>query len=184
MNVKGHYLFALFNDLLCISRPMRPVLLHGCLFFKYIKQIMNVFHTFNGAIIFIRWQIEHFIARLSFFFCPKYAVARCMPCLSAELRECVKEIHYAHAVCKPCISPQFPVLTTKWIWLYMVNFVLLKKISLAVNTKQIMNAFFICAMEQIFSWGERWNIPFNLASPRLKEHFIFHLMKIFVSLHS
>ena len=39
-------------------------------------------------------------------------------------------------------------------------------------------------MEQIFSFGERWNVPFNSASPCWMEHFIFHLMKIFVPLHS
>ena len=39
-------------------------------------------------------------------------------------------------------------------------------------------------MEQIFSFGKRWNVPFNLASPRWMEHFIFHPIKIFVPLHS
>ena len=36
--------------------------------------------------------------------------------------------------------------------------------------------FFIHAMEQIFSFGERGNVPFNSALP--------HLMKIFLPLHS
>ena len=44
--------------------------------------------------------------------------------------------------------------------------------------------FLIRAMEQIVSFGERWNIPFYSVSPRGMEHFIFHLMKIFVPLHS
>ena len=46
--------------------------------------------------------------------------------------------------------------------------------------KQIMNV----AMGQIFSFVERWNGPFNLAPPRLKEHAIFQLMKIFEASHS
>ena len=50
-----------------------------------------------------------------------------------------------------------------------------------------MNVFLIRAMEQIFSFGEKmkWSIgPFNEAKPSWMEHFIFHLMKIFVPLHS
>ena len=39
------------------------------------------------------------------------------------------------------------------------------------------------AMVQIFSWGARWNVPFNEAKPSWMVHFIFHQMKIFVSLH-
>ena len=39
-------------------------------------------------------------------------------------------------------------------------------------------------MEQIFSLGERWNVLFNLTLPHWMKHFIFHLMKIFVPLHS
>ena len=39
------------------------------------------------------------------------------------------------------------------------------------------------AMVQIFSWGERWNVPFNEAKPSWMIHFIFHRMKIFVPLH-
>ena len=42
---------------------------------------------------------------------------------------------------------------------------------------------FMSAMVQIFSWGERWNVPFNEAKPSWMEHFIFHRMKIFVPLH-
>ena len=42
---------------------------------------------------------------------------------------------------------------------------------------------FMSAMVQIFSWGERWNVPFNEAKPSWMVHFIFHLMKIFVPLH-
>ena len=39
------------------------------------------------------------------------------------------------------------------------------------------------AMVRIFSWGERWNVPFNEAKPSWMVHFIFHRMKIFVPLH-
>ena len=42
---------------------------------------------------------------------------------------------------------------------------------------------FMSAMVQIFSWGERWNVPFNEAKPSWMVHFIFHQMKIFVPLH-
>ena len=42
---------------------------------------------------------------------------------------------------------------------------------------------FMSAMAQIFSWGERWNVPFNEAKPSWMVHLIFHLMKIFVPLH-
>ena len=42
---------------------------------------------------------------------------------------------------------------------------------------------FMSAMVQIFSWGERWNVPFNEAKPSWMVHFIFHRMKIFVPLH-
>ena len=42
---------------------------------------------------------------------------------------------------------------------------------------------FMSAIVQIFSWGERWNVPLNEASPRWMEHIISHLMKIFVPLH-
>ena len=40
-------------------------------------------------------------------------------------------------------------------------------------------------MVQIFSWGERWNVPFNEAKPSWMVHYIyiFHRMKIFVPLH-
>ena len=41
---------------------------------------------------------------------------------------------------------------------------------------------FMSAMVQIFSWGERWNVPFNEAKP-IEWNFIFHRMKIFVPLH-
>ena len=34
-------------------------------------------------------------------------------------------------------------------------------------------------MVQIFSFGERWNVPFNEVKPSWMEHFIFHWMKIF-----
>ena len=37
--------------------------------------------------------------------------------------------------------------------------------------------FLIRAVEQIFSFSERWNVPCNSASPSWMEHFIFHLMK-------
>ena len=43
---------------------------------------------------------------------------------------------------------------------------------------------FMSAMVQIFSWGERWNVPFNEAKPSWMEHFIFHLMKIFVRMRN
>ena len=46
------------------------------------------------------------------------------------------------------------------------------------NIIQIINAN--DAMVQIFSWGERWNVPFNEAK---MEHFIFHRTKMFVPLH-
>ena len=39
------------------------------------------------------------------------------------------------------------------------------------------------AMVQIFSWGERLNVPFNEAKPSWMEHFIFHGMEISVPLH-
>ena len=39
------------------------------------------------------------------------------------------------------------------------------------------------AMVQKFSWGERWSVPFNKASPNLIAHVIFYRMKIFVPLH-
>ena len=39
-------------------------------------------------------------------------------------------------------------------------------------------------MEQIFSFCKRWNVPFNSVLPHWMEHLIFHLMKIFVPLHS
>ena len=42
---------------------------------------------------------------------------------------------------------------------------------------------FMSAMVQIFSWGERWDVPFNEAKPSWVVHFIFHRMKIFVPLH-
>jgi hypothetical protein len=42
---------------------------------------------------------------------------------------------------------------------------------------------FICAMVRIFSFGERWNVPLNSASPCWMEHSIFHLMKIILPLH-
>ena len=42
---------------------------------------------------------------------------------------------------------------------------------------------FMSAMVQIFSWGERWNVPFNEAKPSWMERFIFHQMKIFVPLY-
>ena len=88
------------------------------------------------------------------FFCPKYAVARCMQCLSAELCECIKQIHNARAICKPCMSPQFHAVTiTKWIWLYMVNCVLPKKIYLRVNIKQIMNGVF-CFVFSFVQWNK------------------------------
>ena len=38
--------------------------------------------------------------------------------------------------------------------------------------------FFIRAIVQIFSFVERWNVPFNLAPPRWIEHSIFQLMNI------
>ena len=44
--------------------------------------------------------------------------------------------------------------------------------------------FFIRAIVQIFSFDEKLNVLFNLASPRLIEHLIFHLMKISVPSHS
>ena len=44
--------------------------------------------------------------------------------------------------------------------------------------------FSIYAMEQIYPFGERWNVPFNSSLPRWIENLIFHLMKIFVQLHS
>ena len=56
--------------------------------------------------------------------------------------------------------------------------------SILVLYKTNNECLFIRAMEQIFSFGERWNVPFNSASPRWMEHFIFYLMKIFVPLHS
>ena len=34
-----------------------------------------------------------------------------------------------------------------------------------------------------FSWGERWNVPFNNVKPSWMEHLIFHQMKLFVPLH-
>ena len=50
--------------------------------------------------------------------------------------------------------------------------------------KQIMNVF-IRAMVRIFSFGERWNGTFHdLAVVSRMEHSIFHLMKIFLPLHS
>jgi hypothetical protein len=39
---------------------------------------------------------------------------------------------------------------------------------------------FLRAMVKIFSFGERWNVPFNEATAES----IFHLMKIFLPLHS
>ena len=39
------------------------------------------------------------------------------------------------------------------------------------------------AMVQIFSWGKRWNVPFNEAKPSWMEHSIFTRIKIFVLLH-
>ena len=38
--------------------------------------------------------------------------------------------------------------------------------------------FFFYAMVHIFSFGERWNVLFNLALPNGIEHSISHLMKI------
>ena len=40
--------------------------------------------------------------------------------------------------------------------------------------------FFIHPIEEIFSFSERWNVPFNSAPPHWKEHYIFRLMKTFI----
>ena len=40
---------------------------------------------------------------------------------------------------------------------------------------------FMSPMVKIFSWGERWMVPFNKA--KWMVHFIFHWMKTFVPLH-
>ena len=45
-----------------------------------------------------------------------------------------------------------------------------------------MNVF-IRAMVRIFSFGERWNVPFNSAVASLNGTFQFHRMKIFLPLH-
>ena len=39
-----------------------------------------------------------------------------------------------------------------------------------------------CTMVRIYSFGERWNVPINLASPPCLENSIFDLMKIFLPL--
>ena len=46
-----------------------------------------------------------------------------------------------------------------------------------------MNVF-IREIVRIFSFGERLIAPLNSASPRSMEQSIFHLMKIFLALHS
>ena len=48
------------------------------------------------------------------------------------------------------------------------------------NSIQITNV--ISAMVQIFSWSERWNVPFNEAKPSWMVHFIYHRIKTFVPL--
>ena len=57
--------------------------------------------------------------------------------------ECVKQNSYnVRAVCKPCMSPQFPAVATKYILTKHGEFCLLKKDLFSCYIKQIMNVFF------------------------------------------
>ena len=72
-----------------------------------------------------------------------------------------------HAACKMlCFS------WNNFSMLFLLN--LLKNLNLCTSyIKQIMNVSHLCNGTNI-SFRERWNVPFNSASPCWMQHFIFH----------
>ena len=82
------------------------------------------------------------IARLPFLVL-KYAVARCVSCLSAVV-SAYTQIHITRALYANHAAwwvHNFPRLQRSKFWLNMVSFVLLKKIYFSCYIKQIMNVF-------------------------------------------
>ena len=80
--------------------------------------------------------------------------------------ECVKQIHMTRALYASHAwwVHNFPRLQRSKFLTKHVEFCFAEKDLFSCYIKQIMNVFFIRAMEQIFSFGERWNVPFNEAN--------------------
>ena len=70
-----------------------------------------------------------------------------------------------------------------WVWIKMWHFIWTRdlywknQIEYCWHVTHSPWSCHICAIEQIFSFGERWNVLFNWASPPWMEHFIFYQIK-------